>query len=71
MISAQDACGMEKSVNGIIIVNKEAGFTSHDVVAKMRGICGQRKSDIREPWTLRQPGFCRSALAAPQSFVIC
>ena len=34
---------MEKSVNGIIIVNKEAGFTSHDVVAKMRGICGQRK----------------------------
>lgn len=43
MISAQDACGMEKSVNGIIIVNKEAGFTSHDVVAKMRGICGQRK----------------------------
>ena len=43
MISAQDVCGMEKSVNGIIIVNKEAGFTSHDVVAKMRGICGQRK----------------------------
>lgn len=30
-------------LNGIIIVNKESGFTSHDVVAKMRGICGQRK----------------------------
>ena len=30
-------------MNGIIIVNKEAGFTSHDVVAKLRGICGQRK----------------------------
>lgn len=29
--------------NGIIIVDKEPGFTSHDVVAKMRGICGQRK----------------------------
>lgn len=29
--------------NGIIIINKEPGFTSHDVVAKMRGICGQRK----------------------------
>ncbi len=29
--------------NGIIIVEKEPGFTSHDVVAKMRGICGQRK----------------------------
>lgn len=30
-------------LNGIVIVNKEAGFTSHDVVAKLRGICGQRK----------------------------
>lgn len=30
-------------MNGIIIVNKEPGFTSHDVVAKLRGICGQRK----------------------------
>lgn len=29
--------------NGIIIIDKEAGFTSHDVVAKMRGICGQKK----------------------------
>jgi tRNA pseudouridine55 synthase len=30
-------------INGIIIINKEAGFTSFDVVAKLRGICGQRK----------------------------
>lgn len=29
--------------NGIINVYKEAGFTSHDVVAKLRGIFGQRK----------------------------
>lgn len=29
--------------NGIINVYKEKGFTSHDVVAKMRGICGQKK----------------------------
>lgn len=29
--------------NGIINVYKEAGFTSFDVVAKMRGICGQKK----------------------------
>ena len=29
--------------NGLVIVCKEAGFTSHDVVAKLRGICGQRK----------------------------
>lgn len=30
-------------LNGIIIIYKEAGFTSHDVVAKMRGICRQKK----------------------------
>ena len=30
-------------LNGIIIIDKEAGFTSHDVVAKLRGISGQRK----------------------------
>ena len=30
-------------MNGIIIINKEPDYTSADVVAKMRGICGQRK----------------------------
>ena len=30
-------------INGIIVIQKEAGYTSHDVVAKMRGICGQKK----------------------------
>lgn len=30
-------------INGIINIHKEEGFTSHDVVAKMRGICGQKK----------------------------
>jgi tRNA pseudouridine55 synthase len=30
-------------INGIIIINKEAGYTSFDVVAKLRGICAQRK----------------------------
>lgn len=30
-------------INGIIIIDKEPGFTSHDVVAKLRGICGQKK----------------------------
>lgn len=29
--------------DGIINVYKEAGFTSHDVVAKLRGICKQKK----------------------------
>lgn len=30
-------------MNGIMIIDKEPDFTSADVVAKMRGICGQRK----------------------------
>lgn len=30
-------------LNGIIVMRKEKGFTSHDVVAKMRGICKQKK----------------------------
>ena len=30
-------------MNGIIIINKERGFTSFDVVARLRGICHQKK----------------------------
>lgn len=30
-------------IHGIVIIHKEKGFTSHDVVAKLRGICGQKK----------------------------
>ena len=33
---------MAEEVNGIINVYKEAGFTSHDVVAKLRGILHQK-----------------------------
>ena len=30
-------------IDGVIVVNKEKGFTSHDVVAKLRGILKQKK----------------------------
>ena len=30
-------------VHGVLNINKEKGFTSHDVVAKLRGIVGQKK----------------------------
>ena len=30
-------------MNGVIVVNKPEGFTSHDVVAKLRGICKTRR----------------------------
>jgi len=32
----------ETSLDGVIVVNKPSGWTSHDVVAKMRGIVGTR-----------------------------
>lgn len=34
---------MEQMYNGIINIYKEAGYTSHDVVAKLRGILKQKK----------------------------
>lgn len=34
---------MHNTYNGIINVYKEAGFTSHDVVARLRGICKMKK----------------------------
>ena len=30
-------------ISGILNIKKEAGFTSHDVVAKLRGIVHQKK----------------------------
>lgn len=47
--------------NGIINIYKEKGFTSHDVVAKMRGILRQKKSDIPAPLTRMPPVYCRCA----------
>ena len=34
---------MKQMYDGIINIYKEAGFTSHDVVAKLRGILKQKK----------------------------
>jgi tRNA pseudouridine55 synthase len=33
----------ESALSGVIVVNKPAGWTSHDVVGKMRGIAGTRR----------------------------
>ena len=30
-------------INGILNIYKEKGYTSHDVVARLRGIFGQKK----------------------------
>lgn len=34
-------------VHGVINIRKEKGFTSHDVVAKLRGIIGQKNRAYR------------------------
>src|SRR3954465_175683 len=34
---------MESAPDGVIVVNKPAGWTSHDVVGKMRGIARTRR----------------------------
>lgn len=41
-------------VHGILNVYKEKGYTSHDVVAKLRGIIGQKRSAIPGLW-IRMP----------------
>ena len=52
-------------LNGILNVYKEKGYTSHDVVAKLRGIAGQKK--IGHTGTLDpQKGCCRYVLEKPQ-----
>src|SRR5438067_9816117 len=35
--------GPARATDGMVVVDKAAGWTSHDVVAKARGILGQRR----------------------------
>ena len=57
-------------VNGIINVYKEKGYTSFDVVAKLRGIFKQKK--IGHTGTLDpDAGCCLCVLVKPQKSVIC
>lgn len=58
--------------HGIINIYKEAGYTSHDVVAKLRGILGQKK--IGHTGTLDPDAtgvFFRCVLVWERGFVIC
>lgn len=58
-------------INGILNVYKEAGFTSHDVVAKLRGICRQKKIGHTGTWIRKRSGYFLFAWAAARSCVIC
>lgn len=41
-------------MDGVLNVRKEKGFTSHDVVAKLRGILHMKKSVTQELWIRKQ-----------------
>ncbi len=55
--------------HGIINVYKEAGYTSHDVVARLRGICKQKKIG-QEPLIRMRWGFFLYVWGMVQSFAI-
>lgn len=57
-------------LHGILNVYKEKGYTSHDVVAKLRGIVGQRKSDIQALLIRMQRECFRYALEKQRKYVI-
>ena len=46
--------------DGLVLVDKEPGWTSHDVVAKARGVLGTRK--VGHAGTLDPPEEVRSAV---------
>ena len=57
--------------NGLLNIYKEKDFTSHDVVAKLRGILRQKRLVIQELWIQMQKEYCRSALEKEQSYATC
>lgn len=57
-------------ISGILNIKKEPGFTSHDVVAKLRGIVHQKKiRDILEPLIRMRPEYFQCVLERQPSFV--
>ncbi len=57
--------------HGIINVYKEPGYTSHDVVARLRGILRQKKIGHTEPLIRRPRASFRCVWEMGQGFVTC
>lgn len=57
--------------NGIMNVYKEAGYTSHDVVARLRGICKMKRSGIQEHSTRMRSACFLYVWVRAQNSVIC
>ena len=58
-------------INGVINVYKEAGYTSHDVVAKLRGIFHQKKIGHTGTLDPEAEGVLPVCLGKPLACVIC
>lgn len=58
-------------MDGIINVYKEKGYTSHDVVAKMRGILRMKKIGHTGTLDPAAEGYCPSAWGKEPDSVIC
>ena len=57
-------------MNGIINVYKEKGFTSHDVVAKLRGILHMKKIGHTGTLDPDAVGVCRCVLEKEQGWYL-
>lgn len=57
--------------HGVINIYKEPGYTSHDVVAKLRGILKQKKSAIQERLIRQQREFSPYAWEKERSSATC
>lgn len=45
-------------INGLLLVDKPKGMTSHDVIDILRSKLNIKKSDIQELSILKLPGYC-------------
>lgn len=55
-------------MDGVLVVRKEKGYTSHDVVAKLRGILHMKKLAIPEHWIRMPRGFFLWFWEKPQNW---
>ena len=53
------------TAHGLVLIDKPAGLTSHDVVYKLRGHFGKNESATRVPLTLTQQACLSSVLVMP------
>ena len=58
-------------INGILNIYKEKGYTSHDVVARLRGIVGQKKIGHTGTLDPEAEGCSLSVLAGLLKSAIC